>query len=363
MPTDQGFGRVEDIPLSKLLLDALNPRFHPPASGDPSQLELAIRLSEEDDALVVARSIARHGFYPWEVLVVIEHGPNFIVVEGNRRLTALMGLTDEALRSQLPDASEWHELAAQASPLLDGTAPCVVAISRTAAQPALGYRHISGITPWGPYAQARFIAHMIETEMKSETEVAEVTGKTVGWVRDIYRNYRVTEQAEAWGYDTLGISDSFSLMDVALGQRGIKDFLGVGPASPVEPYSAPVPAEKSSELGELVALIWGDDERDPVITDSRQIRKLGRIINNQAAMASLREGKSLDEAVAEAVDSEFDPIESVINKIDAATRAAALANREIRATRVASVDDNRIASAVEDFATEASQLIQVVDAD
>jgi hypothetical protein len=355
------FGEVRDLPISSLNLDPRNPRFHPPVAGEISQHDLARRLAEEDDAIVIARSIARHGFYPWEVLVVVDHDGDLTVVEGNRRLTALRGLTDGDLRRSLAEAPEWEELAQKASEKLDGTAPCVIAESRGAAQPALGYRHISGIAPWGPFAQARFIAHLIEEEEKSESEVAEVTGKTPPWVRQVYRNYRVTKQAEKWDLDTDGIVDSFSLMDVALSQKGVKEFVGIGASTQVVAGSEPVPSDMKDNLAELISFVWGDAEHEPVITDSRQIKKLGRIITNPSGLDSLREGKSLDEASVDAATSEFDPIESLVGKIQAAAKAASTANRESRTLSDEHLLDDRVASAIEGFQEEASQLLQGID--
>src|SRR5664280_2535615 len=89
---------VDYLDIESLRLDGENPRFPLELRGSTDQAEIAINMAEIFDALEVARSMARFGFYPWEAFVVIPESGHYIVVEGNRRLTALRGLIDPALR-------------------------------------------------------------------------------------------------------------------------------------------------------------------------------------------------------------------------------------------------------------------------
>ena len=65
------FSVAEYLPISKLRLDPMNPRLAADLAAGASQIELAQHLADVEDALVVARSMANYGFYPWEVLVVV----------------------------------------------------------------------------------------------------------------------------------------------------------------------------------------------------------------------------------------------------------------------------------------------------
>jgi len=83
------------VPLKRLLLDADNPRL---ASGfkpteKPTQHQLLEVLWKEMAVDEVAFSIAENGYYPEERLLVIRdaHGSSFIVIEGNRRVAAVVG--------------------------------------------------------------------------------------------------------------------------------------------------------------------------------------------------------------------------------------------------------------------------------
>ena len=44
------------------------------------------------EPITVAESISRHGYFGSEPLVVVRENDRWIVLEGNRRLTALLGL-------------------------------------------------------------------------------------------------------------------------------------------------------------------------------------------------------------------------------------------------------------------------------
>src|SRR5579871_1317398 len=98
-----------------LLLDPENPRLEA-VTSTTDQPELIRAMWKEMAVDEVALSIAENGFFEEEPLFVIpEHpgtdGPRFIVVEGNRRLTAVKLLLDEKLRvavkaTSLPSISD-----------------------------------------------------------------------------------------------------------------------------------------------------------------------------------------------------------------------------------------------------------------
>src|SRR5690242_15086849 len=88
-----GHDSVKWIPLQDLLLDAENPRLEDEHAG-LTQEELAIVLDELYDAREIAASIARFGYFPSEVLVGVQTPQGVVIVEGNRRLTAVLGLAN-----------------------------------------------------------------------------------------------------------------------------------------------------------------------------------------------------------------------------------------------------------------------------
>src|ERR1035437_5765184 len=89
---------ISDLPTDQLLLDAQNPRL---ASGvaAKTQDDLLKVLWEEMAVDEVALSIAANGFFREEPLFAVPDGKGkYTVVEGNRRLAAVILLRDEAKR-------------------------------------------------------------------------------------------------------------------------------------------------------------------------------------------------------------------------------------------------------------------------
>src|SRR5439155_9388683 len=94
---------VKLLPVNDLLLDPENPRLES-ITSTTNQQELVKAMWKEMAVSEVAQSIAENGFFEEEPLFVIpsrpgRHEPPFIVVEGNRRLTAVKLLLDEKLRA------------------------------------------------------------------------------------------------------------------------------------------------------------------------------------------------------------------------------------------------------------------------
>src|SRR5262245_20649142 len=123
MPSMPLADRIVDRPLGLLRPDPRNPRL-PARLAEATDTELLTYLSRHYDVLPLAESIANFGYFASEPLVVIpaEAGRDpqqeadipLVVVEGNRRLTALKGLLDEEVRRTLRPPARWDALAALA---------------------------------------------------------------------------------------------------------------------------------------------------------------------------------------------------------------------------------------------------------
>jgi hypothetical protein len=300
---------VEYLDIDKLLLDGLNPRLPIELRGTQDQTTIAIHMAEIFDALEVARSIARFGFYPWEALVVIPEAMNYVVVEGNRRLTALRGLSDPKLREQLDNPAAWHETAAAAKQNIPTSVPCVIVHNRAQATPALGYRHISGIKPWEPQMQARFVASLVDADGRSFEEVAELTGQTRLWVQETYGTFKVLETAQEIGVDTEGVSDAYSLLTVAMSSKELREHIGAERVVPEKGRAIASPEPEA--ISELFEWIFGSSSGEPVASESREIRKLGKVIAKPAGLAAIRDGLSIEEATQKVEDTEYDPADVV----------------------------------------------------
>ena len=326
----QGLGDARLIALGDLLLDDMNPRLPPSQQGLP-QVDLAVVLEMGFDAFTVAESIARFGFFSSEPLIAIPANADgkYVVVEGNRRLTALLGLTRADIRSEFATPERWEDLAEENSVTSESKVPVVVATSREACTPVIGYRHISGILQWSPFAQARYVAVLIDNEHRSYAEVAQLIGKDKSSVSALYRDQAIADQAIRLGIDTGGLESAFSLLQVAMSSTKIREFVGAPLGAQTVPGVDPIPEGNRDELAEVLGYVFGSGERGPVINDSRQISRLGNVIAEPAGLRALRDGETLDAASQRITDTGADPKERLKKRLTTAKNALLAAVEDI----------------------------------
>jgi hypothetical protein len=298
--------QLQRIRLDELSPDWENPRFPPGASSRfSSDQDVYAYLDVEFDAFAVADSIAEHGFFESEPLIAMPaDGSGFTVLEGNRRLAALRGLTDPDVRTAMKNPG-WTSL--ELTVELPEDLPVLVAESRDAVAPILGYRHITGIAPWSPYQQARFVSSLIDEDELDADRVAELIGRSVSEVRAFYRNFSIAEQAE----EIFKISDvdrliqEFGVWTRAMTSAGARDYIFAPPPRGVVEREYPLPEEAKPNLENLLNWLFGDprtegqkDEglqsRDGrAITDSREITRLGKALQHPKGLAALEAGGDL----------------------------------------------------------------------
>ena len=167
---------IDRVSLRQIRLDPENPRL-PPNLRDSLPGRLLGHFARSYNIIELARSISDKGFTPRhaEALLVIEDPPDsgtYVAVEGNRRLAALILLTDESERLRLRLGAEWESLAEAAREHNLVEAPVIVYPSRADLNDYLGFRHITGPTPWRPEAKARFIAHLLQDGERVQSDRA-----------------------------------------------------------------------------------------------------------------------------------------------------------------------------------------------
>jgi len=331
-------GKIHRLPLAQLRLDPMNPRLPEEVQGG-SQSALAEYISQAYEALSVATSIAEHGYFESEPLIAVPEGDEFTVVEGNRRLTALLGLMDPQMRAHLESPTLWTQAAqdAEAKGTLPSDVPVLVVADRKTVAPIIGFRHISGIMQWEPFAKARFIAALVDDEELPFNEVAALVGEKRGDVASNYRNYSILKQArEAHDLDVDRVEESFGVFTAAMGQRALRTFIGAPDPGQVQAGNDPVPDEKTSELGELLTWIFGDEDGEGrVISESRDLGLLARVVGNQNGLTSLRGHGDLRAAVEATAEGSGDVARKTSNKLLAARtalRAAAELMTELEQT-------------------------------
>lgn len=318
------------VKLRNLRLDPDNPRIPEAHRGKPTS-ELAPLIEMGYEAFPVAQSIAELGFFNAEPLIVIPsdgQDDTWIVVEGNRRLTALLGLADSQIRSSFPSPGRWEALANKRTVSLDQEIPVVAHNSRQTTHAEVARQHVVGKLPWRPYMQAKWIAARV-AEGKSIQEVADLIGITKSKAADLYRDQAVLEQAQSMGLDTSQAEEAFSLLTVALGTTKIRNHIGAPLGSQLKLGVPPVPEDKKAELEEVIQWIFGDEDNEPKITDSRKISMLGNVIANDVGLDALRAGKTLEEAKQKVSDSGLDAFTSIKYRLTTALNALTSASGDV----------------------------------
>lgn len=325
------FGETKSLKISDLLLDPENPRIPEPDDGKPrSQAELARILDMGFDAFTVAESLAVHGYFASEPMIAIS-GTNgkWIVVEGNRRLTAILGLTDAGIRGGFLEAKKWDEIATNSKITSNDSIPVVIASSRLDAAPIIGTKHIGGILQWKPYPQARYIANLVDVHKVAFADVATLLGLKKNLVIDLYREQAISNQAKSLGINTGNVESAFSLLTVAMRNSKLREHVGAPVGTAVKQGEDPIPAEKFEEIKEILTFIFGDENTEAIITDSRQITTLANVVANPEGLKALRAGKSLDEAKQKITVSGQTPLERLVNRLTAGKNALVAAADDI----------------------------------
>ena len=292
---------IDHVSLRRIRLDPENPRLPPSLRGSPSA-SLLRHFARSYNTFELARSISDKGFTPRhaEALLVIEDPPDsgtYVAVEGNRRLAALILLTDESERVRLKLGTEWESLAEAALKHNLVEAPVIVYPSRTDLDDYLGFRHITGPTPWRPEAKARFVTHLLEGGETVQV-IARRIGTNARTVRRLKEAHAVYLQAVGWEIDVELVEAGFAVFYNALDWEGVRDFIALAPQRSDLFELNPVPGDRREHLGQLVALLYGNEEDGikRVINESRDLRKLSRVLGDEISTAKLIKDRDLDAA-------------------------------------------------------------------
>ena len=324
-------GSVIDVPVSALLLDSQNARL-PESLRGGEQSDLALVLEMGFDAYALAQSVADNGYFAAEPLLAIpaEEPDRYVVVEGNRRLTALLGLAYPEIRAEFAEPKRWEGVAERAKLTPATVVPVVVHKDRAATHVEVSRAHVVGKLQWRPYMQARFIAARV-AEGRTVAEVAELIGITKSKAADLYRDQAIVAQAQNVGLDTGEVEKAFSVLTVAMSNTKLRDHVGAPLGSRLQVGEDPIPAEKVTELKEVISWVFGDDEHEAKITDSRQTSLLGNVVASEVGLKALRSGLSLEEAKQKVSAAGMDPRDRLLQRLTAGKNALLHAGDDLSA--------------------------------
>jgi hypothetical protein len=291
---------IQHVPLGALEPDAHNPRLPFDVKDQLSGDDLLVYIADGFDPLVVADSIARHGFFGSEPLIVLANEDSWLVLEGNRRLTALLGLARPDLRSRFADRERWDELDPRPMITLETDVPVIVADTREDADAVIGFRHIGQILEWKPLQRAQFVAYLVDERGQLFHEVSDTVGEEEDTVKMLYRNQSILRQAAKSGRQDIFEQGqrSFGTYTAALNRRGLREFLGALPIGDVVEQAPALAKERLPALSELFGWLFGTGYESKVIRDTRELTRLATVAQTAPALAELRRSRDLDSAYA-----------------------------------------------------------------
>ena len=117
-------------------------------------------------------------------------------------------------------------------------------------------------------------------------------------MRRLKEAHAVYVQAASWGIDVELVEAGFAVFYNALDWEGVREFLGLASQRSDLFELDPVPADRREHLDQLVALLFGNDERElkRVIHESRDLGKLSHVLGDEISTAKLMKDRDLDAA-------------------------------------------------------------------
>ncbi len=299
-PPEAPNGGYEHIELKDLLLDSKNPRLAelgiPPNS---QQFDLVKALWEEMAVEEVAMSIAYSGYFEHEPLFVEPDSKGkYVVIEGNRRLAAVMLLVDPALRqklraTKLPAVNQARVASLAKLP--------VIVTTRKDSWRYLGFKHVNGPATWGSYSKAQYIAHVHNDYDVPLEDIALQIGDYNSTVLRMYRGLMIIEQAEQSKvfarHDIAKNKFHFNYIYTGMDYPGIVGFLGLR-SKGVTPQK-PVPPAKLKNLGDLLGWLYGKESADApslIRSQNPDLKTLDTILLSDTGIKALRDGLPLSVA-------------------------------------------------------------------
>jgi len=324
--------------LDQLFLDSRNPRLGRHNIDKKLGQEAILQFIMNNWALEeLAVSFLESGYWPQEALIVVDEdvpgkkGLVHVVVEGNRRLAALI-MIKRAHTKETGVHARWMDIvrgykADAFNRLVD--MPYILQSSRKSVRSYLGYRHVTGIKEWNPAEKAEYIAQLIEEEKLTYDQVRKRIGSKLPTVRQNYISYRLLLQMEnsERTIDVGKVEERFSVLYLSLRTKGVQTYLDIDIEADPKTAKKPVPAAKLQQLANFAKWLFGTEDLEPIIPDSRQVDEFGRILEQSAAVDYLERNEKPSFAVARRMagvaESEVSShVERAADEIEEALKAA-----------------------------------------
>lgn len=321
------------VDIDNLQLDLYNPRL-PKSKQGKDESTIIEYLLLEAATLELMESIGENNFFVGEMLLVIPNeneAEKFIVIEGNRRLTAVLLLNNPKLTKVKKVATQDIYDSAKYKP---SKLPCLIFDSREEIQKYIGFVHITGKKSWRMLEKARYLYDLRFSEQFKDLplsdackEIARVIGSHSPYVKKLFTSfqlYTIIEDEKFYQID--GLSDSTFYLNYfsdGLQKENIKKHLNIDLDS-----DEPLKNLDKENLKELVT--WWFEKTEGitrVIGDSDQMKKLNEVLGNKEALEAFRKGATIEDAYEKTNDISFQFERKVKESLQAMEQADRLSNK------------------------------------
>ena len=300
-------GQIEYATLEEFYLDPKNPRLGRTAHRAQLAQEEVYNRMRDWSLEELATSFLESGFWSHEAVLCvreeIDEEERFVVVEGNRRIAALIRLKRTYIGEE--QSPRWLELIehTEEPTELFNRVPYIQLDNRQEVNAFLGFRHVTGIKEWAPPEKAQFIAKLVDEGGLSYREVMRKIGSTTPVVERNYVAYCILMQMESVEDLSLEeVEDRFSVLFLSLRSSKVQSFLGVESKFGIDPAGVrpPISKDKVAHLKEYSRWLFGDAETPPVVKDSRDVDRFATVLASEEGLNYLRtvRSPSLEKAFA-----------------------------------------------------------------
>jgi hypothetical protein len=284
------------VSLDQLLLDPNNPRFSelgeilnsiPEGRFADEKVQANTYEKMRDPMFDVAElrdTIKAIGFLPMDRVVVREwkvktEPKKYVVIEGNRRITALKWLVSlhDIGKETFSEDRLLNYTTLECLLLNDLLAPA----SATLILP--GLRHVSGIKEWGPYQKAKAV-HALRDSGMSPQEAAQSLGLSTRAANSAYRCFVALEQMVAdEEYGEFAEPRMYSYFEEVFKRPVVRNWLNWSDEKEMFCNQ-----ERTAEFYSWMLPHGEDGAEGPKLPEAKSVRELAEILEDDSALNVLR---------------------------------------------------------------------------
>lgn len=298
--------QIEFLPYEQLEFDKDNPRLPHSVVNSDDEGDVIDWMLKDASIIELMGSIGEKGFFAGEPLLGVQdlsHPGKQIIVEGNRRLTAVKLLHHPELAKRKASSIK---LVADEAKIKPTKLPVLLFTQKKEILDYLGFKHITGVKQWSALAKAK---HLRELQLQYKgsnipiieqyKQLAKAIGSRSDYVRELLIGLDVYDKIYENAFfeiDKLNEeSIDFGVYYNAFKYSNIPQFLGIN-----KNENEPTKNLDVKKLEELTRWVSERDSQGKTrLGESRNLSKLNAVVKEPdgEALKLFKEGRTLDDAL------------------------------------------------------------------